>query len=142
MATKDVKLERLAAVRLFSECSKKELNLIGRASNEAVVPPGTVLCEQGRPGSEFFLILEGEAVVRRNGRKIATLGPGNHFGELALLTHLARDASVEAVTEMRLLVLSQREFAGVLAEVPSVARKMLSIMAQRLYEADSKATTH
>lgn len=139
---KDQKLDQLAKVRLFSACNRKELGLIGKASDEIDVPAGKVLCEQGKPGFEFYLILDGTATVKRNNRKVAELGPGGSFGELALLTRLPRNATVEAQTAMTLLVLGQREFSGLLDEVPGMAHKMLSAMAQRLYEADTRSTTH
>ena len=139
---KDNKLDQLAQVRLFSACNRKELGLIGKASDEIAVPAGKVLCEQGKPGFEFYLILDGEATVRRNNKKVATLGPGGSFGELALLTRLPRNATVEANTDMELLVLGQREFSGLLDEVPGMAHKLLSSMAQRLSEADAKSTAN
>lgn len=139
---KDDKLDQLAQVRLFSACNKKELGLIGKASDEIAVPAGKVLCEQGKPGFEFYLILDGEASVRRNNKKIATLGPGQYFGELSLLTRYPRNATVEANTAMELLVLGQREFSGLLDEVPGMAHKVLSSMAERLYEADAKSATN
>lgn len=138
---KDKKVDQLASVRLFSGCNKKELALISRASEEIRVPAGKVLCEQGKPGYEFYLILEGEAEVRRNNKLVATLGPGASFGELALLTRLPRNATVEAATDLNLLVLGQREFSGLLAEVPGMAHKMLAAMALRLSEADAKSTS-
>lgn len=139
---KDTKLDHLAQVRLFSACSKKELALIGKTSDEVRIPAGKVLCEQGKPGFEFYLILEGEATVRRNNKKVATLGPGGSFGELALLTRLPRNATVEAATEMNVLVLGQREFSGLLDEVPGMAHKLLSSMADRLSQADVKSTSN
>lgn len=138
---KDQKLDQLANVQLFSACNRKELGLIGRATDEVDVAAGKVLCEQGKPGYEFYLILDGEATVRRNGKKVATLGPGRSFGELALLTRLPRNATVEAATDMTLLVLGQREFSGLLDEVPGIAHKLLSSMAQRLYEADTRSVS-
>ena len=139
---KDNKLEHLAQVRLFSACNKKELTLIGRAADEVRVAAGKVLCEQGKPGFEFFLILDGEATVRRNNKKVAALGVGASFGELALLTRMPRNATVEAATEMTVLVLGQREFSGLLDEVPGMAHKMLSSMADRLSQADAKSTSN
>ena len=139
---KDQKLDQLANVRLFSACNRKELGLIGKASDEIEVPAGKVLCEQGKPGFEFYLILDGTAVVKRGGRKVTELGPGGSFGELALLTRLPRNATVEAATDMTLLVLGQREFSGLLDEVPGIAHKLLSSMATRLYEADTRSTSH
>ena len=139
---KDSKLDHLAQVRLFSACNKKELGLIGKASDEIAVPAGKVLCEQGKPGFEFYLILDGEASVKRNGKKIASLTPGRYFGELSLLTRYPRNATVVADTDMELLVLGQREFSGLLDEVPGMAHKVLSSMAERLYEADAKSTSN
>lgn len=139
---KDNKLDHLAQVRLFSACNKKELMLIGKTADEVKVPSGKVLCEQGKPGFEFYLILEGEATVRRNNKKVATLTEGASFGELALLTRLPRNATVEAATEMTVLVLGQREFSGLLDEVPGMAHKLLSSMADRLSQADAKSTSN
>ncbi len=76
--------------------------------------------------------------MQRNGRKVATLGPGDYFGELALLDRGPRNATVKADGDMEILVLGQREFSGVLDEVPTIAHKLLSSMATRLREADAK----
>jgi CRP/FNR family cyclic AMP-dependent transcriptional regulator len=139
MARKDDKLNQLGRMWLFSACTKRDLATIGRASDEVTVPAGRTLTEEGRAGHEFFLILEGQASVRRNGRKVAALGPGQYFGELSLLDRGPRSATVVADTDMRLLVLGQREFNGVLDEVPGMAHKLLRSMAERLRESDAKA---
>lgn len=142
MSRKDFKLEQLAKVKLFGACSKRELTLIGRASDEVAVPAGKQVVTEGSTGHEFFLILDGRAVVKRGGRKLATLGAGQYFGEMALLDQGARTATVEAETPMTLLVLGRREFSAVLDEVPALAHKLLTIMAHRLREADAKALSH
>ena len=129
----------LSKIWLFSTSSSKDLRTIRRALEEVTVPAEQVLCEQGTIGREFFLIVKGEASVRRNGRKVATLGPGQYFGELALLDRRPRSATVASETEMNLLVLGQRQFNGVLDAVPALSRKMLAAMATRLREADEKA---
>ena len=129
----------LSKIWLFSTSSSKDLRTIRRALEEVTVPAERVLCEQGTIGREFFLIVKGEASVRRNGRKVATLGPGQYFGELALLDRRPRSATVASETEMNLLVLGQRQFNGVLDTVPALSRKMLAAMATRLLEADEKA---
>ncbi len=129
----------LSKIWLFSTSSNKDLRTIRRALEEVEVPPDRVLCEQGTIGREFFLIVKGEASVRRNKRKVATLGPGDYFGELALLDRRPRSATVASETEMKLLVLGQRQFNGVLDAVPALSRKMLAAMATRLREADEKA---
>jgi len=113
--------------------------MIRKALEEVTVPAGRMLCEQGTIGREFFLIVAGQASVRRNNRKVATLGPGQYFGELALLDRRPRSASVVSDTEMTLLVLGQREFNGVLDTVPALSRKLLAAMATRLRDSDDKA---
>lgn len=133
---KDTKLDQLARVRLFSACSKKELTTIGRASDEVTVPDGAVLCKEGDPGHEFYLVLNGGVDVKRKGKKINQLGPGQYFGELALLHRGPRNATISAKGETTLLVLGQREFSGVLDSIPGLAHKLLAAMAARLAEAD------
>ena len=142
MPRKDLKLDHLARVPLFSALSKKELQTIGRASDEIEVEEGKVLCEEGKPGHEFFLILDGEAAVKRGKRTIATLAAGRYFGELSLLDRGPRSATVVADSPMTLLVLGQREFSGILDQLPGVSRKLLCSMAERLRDADTKAFSH
>ena len=129
----------LSKIWLFSTCSARELRTVRRALEEVTVPPGRVLIEEGAIGREFFFIVEGQASVRRGGRRIAALGPGDYFGELALLDRKPRSATIVADTEMLLLVLAQRQFNGLLDSVPALGRKLLAAMAGRLREADSKA---
>lgn len=139
MPSRSSYLDHLASVPLFAGLSKKELQEVARAADELDVEAGKELVTEGRTGHEFFLILDGEAIVKRNGRKIATLGPGQHFGELALLDRGPRSATVVADTDMRVLVVGQREFAGILETLPGIAAKLLRAMAQRLREADTKS---
>jgi CRP/FNR family transcriptional regulator, cyclic AMP receptor protein len=132
-------LDHLVQVPLFSACTKKELQAVSRASDEVKLPAGKVLCEQGSVGREAFVVVEGEAEVRRNGRKIATLGPGACIGELALLDHGPRTATVTAGTDLTVLVLGAREFAGIIDEVPSISHKLMKALAGRIRELDAKA---
>ena len=136
---KDTHLDKLGDVPLFSACSRKDLQKIAKASDEVEVAAGRVLVDQGKTGHEFFLILDGTATVRANNRKVATLGGGDYFGELALLSREPRDASVTADTDMKLLILGQREFTGLLDSIPGLASKILAIMARRLRAADLKS---
>jgi CRP-like cAMP-binding protein len=129
----------LKSIWLFSSCTGSELRKIRGSFDEVEVPAGKVLVEQGRIGMEFFLIVDGSAAVTRSGKKVATLGPGAHFGELALLDRRPRSASVTSETDMDVLVLSQRQFNTLLAAVPTIARKMLAALADRLREADALA---
>lgn len=110
-----------------------------RALEEVTAPAGKVLVREGETGREFFLIVEGTATVHRNNRRIAALGPGQYFGELALLDRKPRSATVVAETDMLLLVLGQRQFTSLIDSVPNLARKLLAAMAGRLRNADTKA---
>jgi CRP-like cAMP-binding protein len=136
MPTKEIDL---SDIWLFSACSGRELRTLRRAAEEVEVPAGRVLCEEGTIGREFFFILRGTASVRRGNRRVTTLGPSDYFGELALLDRRPRSATVESETDMRLLVLGQRQFNGVLEAIPSLSRKLLAAMATRLREADAKS---
>jgi CRP-like cAMP-binding protein len=137
MPRHDAFLSHLAEVPLFSALSKKELGLVARRAEDVKVDPGRVLVTEGSTGSEFFVIIDGTAKVSRRGRKGATLGPGAAFGELALLDRAPRNATVTAETPMELVVLGQREFGGIIDEVPGFSRKLLAGMARRLREADA-----
>ena len=139
MAHKDAYLDHLASVSLFSACSKRELQKIAKASDELTVPAGKVLVEQGDTGRECYVLVEGSATVKRSNKKVATLGPGSCVGELSLLDHGPRTATVVADTDTTLLVLGSRQFAGVLDEVPSMARKLMAALAARVRDLDAKA---
>ncbi|HZR14996.1 MAG TPA: cyclic nucleotide-binding domain-containing protein [Acidimicrobiia bacterium] len=135
----DVFLDHLRQVSLFSALSRKELGLVARRAEDVKVNAGKVLVSEGAPGSEFFVIVDGTAKVTRKGRKVATLGPGDAFGELALLDRAPRNATVVAETPMEVVVLGQREFAGIIDEVPGFSRKLLAGLAHRLREYDAKS---
>jgi CRP/FNR family transcriptional regulator, cyclic AMP receptor protein len=129
----------LSKVWLFAPCSMRDLRKVRQSLDEISADAGEVLCEEGSVGHEFFVIVSGTAVVKRNGRKVATLGPGQYFGELALLDRQPRSATIVAETDMDLLVLEQRHFLGLLDTMPGMARKLLGAMATRLREADALA---
>jgi CRP/FNR family transcriptional regulator, cyclic AMP receptor protein len=139
MARHDAFVDHLHNVPLFAACSRKDLQLLARRSEDVRVAADTTIVNEGDDGKEFFVILDGTASVSRQGRKVATLGPGSGFGELALLEQAPRNATVVADTDMELVVLGQREFAELLDEVSGFARKMLAGTAHRLREADRQA---
>jgi CRP/FNR family cyclic AMP-dependent transcriptional regulator len=138
MATRTRELD-LGDIWLFSACSSGQLKTIRRQVEEITVPAGKVLVQEGTIGREFFFIVDGTATVKAHGRKVATLGPGNYFGELSLLDHQPRSATVVSDTDMVLLVLDQRRFNGLLDEMPTLAHKLLAAMARRIREADARA---
>lgn len=131
-------LDHLASVSLFSTCTKKELQAVARAGDELVIPAGKVLCEQGTLGREAFVIIAGTAEVRRNDKKVATAGPGTCVGELALLDHGPRTATVIAESEVTALVIGVREFASIIDEVPSISHKLLRALAARIRDLDTQ----
>jgi CRP-like cAMP-binding protein len=139
MSRRDVFIDHLQQVSLFSACSRKDLQLVAKRAEDIHVSAGKAIVSEGETGHEFFAIISGNARVERHGKKIAALGPGDAFGELALLEKAPRNASVIAETDMELVVLGQREFAGIVDEVPGFARKMLAGMAHRLRDADARS---
>jgi CRP-like cAMP-binding protein len=127
---------------MFSACTDKELAQIARACDEVAVEPAAVVVEEGTAGEGFYLIVTGEAEITRGGRHVATVGPGQYFGELSLLDEAPRNATVTAQTAMTLLRLRRREFSAVLDSWPGVAHKLLQQMARRLHEADEQSVTN
>jgi CRP-like cAMP-binding protein len=140
--SRDRKVERLSQVQLFSACSKRELARIAALTTEIEVPPGKVLMRQGDPGRECFVIEEGTARATIRGRKATKMGPGECFGEMALLHAAPRSATVTAASDMHLVVLNSREFSTLLDDVPSVARKVLAAVGQRLQNAERARPNH
>ena len=130
-------MEHLAAVPMFRACSSKELLLVSSLVEDVHIEPGTMLAREGRIENELFVIVEGTAQITRAGKKVATLGPGDYFGELGLLDPARRNATVTATTPMEVLVISRRELYGLLQQVPGVALSLLTGMARRLHQADS-----
>jgi len=128
--------ERLAAVPLFAALDKKHLQEISSLMTEAEVDAGKELIHEGEVGHEFIVVLEGEAEVRVGDQVIARRGPGEYFGEIALMSNLRRTATVTAVTPMRLEVIARREFQTMLHENPAIARELLTIAADRLADVE------
>jgi len=137
MTGRDDKLRMLSRVGLFATCSTRELQRIASIVDVSRVPAGTVLMREGTPGRECIIVAEGRARVTINARTIATLGPGEIAGEMAILDSAPRSATVTAETPMELLVLDARGFAAVVEAAPSVGRKTMAVLARRLREARS-----
>ena len=136
MATKKAHLEHLRNVPLFQGCSTKDLERIHKASDEITMPAGSLLVDQGQTGREAFVVLSGSVSVKRNGKKVGSYGPGTVVGELSLLDHGPRTATVVCETECELLLLDQRHFVGVLDQVPSIAHRLLATLAGRIRDLD------
>jgi len=140
LATMKDMVEGLAAVPLFSGCSKRELQTISRAVKPIEHEAGTVIAREGEPGIGLFVIADGQAEVTIGGKKKATLGPRDFFGEIALLDGGPRTATVTAKTDIKLLGLTEWVFRGLMQEHPSIAIKTLEAMAGRLRSATKAAT--
>jgi CRP-like cAMP-binding protein len=130
-------VETLATVPLFSACSKKELQMVAKTADPVTYPAGKAVVTEGAAGTEFFVIIDGQARVERHGRHVAVLGPGGFFGDLALLDRAPRNASVIAESELHVAKLGQRAFDALL-EVPGFSKKLLAGLARRLREQDAK----
>jgi CRP-like cAMP-binding protein len=135
-------VERLSEVQLFSSCTKRDLSRIAALVEEIDAPAGLVLMRQGDPGREAFVIADGRAKVTIRGRRGVKLGPGDCFGEMALLHRAPRSATVTAETDMRLFVLGSREFSHLIDTVPSVARQVLAALAERVRAAERAQPQH
>ena len=128
------RVDLLRRVGLFSSCSRKELKEVASLTTPVEATEGEVLAREGKPGSELFVIASGSAKVTLRGKDLATLYPGDAFGEMALLDGGPRGATVTAETPMSLYVLGPREFSTLLEAVPAIGRKILASLARRLRE--------
>jgi CRP/FNR family transcriptional regulator, cyclic AMP receptor protein len=126
--------KELEHVALFSSLSKHEREQLAGWTDELSVPEGTELATEGRFAHEFFVIQDGAAEVRKDGERIAELGPGDFFGEIGLLETDRRTASVIATTPMRVIVMAQREFRSMEQEMPAVADRIRAAIRARLSE--------
>ena len=141
MARASAKVELLRNVPLFSGLSAKELMSLSRLMDEIDLKPGTVIIRAGNTGGEFFIVIEGTIEVKRKGRRLARLGPGDYLGEIALIDHGPRTATAMVETEARLLVLASREFHSMLASDPRIENKILRTLAARVRDM-SPTTPH
>jgi CRP-like cAMP-binding protein len=129
---RNAKIDLLKRVPLFAGCSKVELRELALVADELDLREGRTLVREGQPGREFFVLIEGGVRVSRKGRKLNDLGPGDWFGEIALLTNTPRTATVTATSPIRVLVITDRSFRRVVESMPTIALKVLSTLGQRL----------
>ena len=129
--------EVLRTVPLFSRCTDKELAELSGLVTTLTMPAGKVVVRQGQPGNEFIVIVDGSAIVSIDGQTVATLGPGDFFGEIALLDGGPRTATVTADSDLVAGVMSHQEFASLLMTVPVVTRGILKGVAARLRATDA-----
>jgi len=128
----DQKLELLRGVPLFAGLAGRELEEIGRLAETVDLPAGRELTRQGAFGNEFFVIVEGQADVERDGRHIRTMGPGDFLGEIALVDGGVRTATVRTTGPSRVLVVGHREFHSLLDRFPKIQLAVLQALAERV----------
>ena len=136
MANLKNSLKHLRYSPLFSSCSSKDLERIAKAGDQVTFAKGESLTKQGEPGKEAFIILSGKAIVKRSGKKVATLGTGSVVGELSLLDNGPRTATVVCDTECQVLVISRGNFLRVIDKVPALAHKLFGALAMRIRDLD------
>jgi len=129
---RDAKVELLKRVPLFADCSKAELRELAKSADEIDLREGTVMTREGRPGREFFVLIEGTARVTKDGQQVAELTGGDWFGEIALITNRPRTATVTATSAVDVLVITDRRFRSVVETMPTIALKVLSSVGERL----------
>ena len=127
--------EALAAVPLFARCTKRDLRTIARHIEIMTLADGTEVVTQGDAGETFFFVMSGELAVIQDGIQTTTLGPHDHFGELALLDPAPRSATVRAIGEVELAALSVRMFRVLLRDMPQISAGMLGSLASQLRDA-------
>jgi CRP/FNR family cyclic AMP-dependent transcriptional regulator len=128
----DTKADALGRCPFFQGLSRNELIEIAKVTEDLEVEAGRVLTREGQSGSEFFVIIEGEVGVTKDGQEIRSLGPGDFFGEIALLEDTPRTATVTAKAPLRFFVLTRQAFRSMLAHQPELERKVLSALEERV----------
>ena len=132
MLRKNAKVELIKGVPLFAECSKKELDEVAGIADEIDLREGKELTKEGGIGREFFILVEGTAEVRKGTRRVNMLGRGDFFGEISLIRHTPRTATVVATSPVRTLVITERSFRALLEHQPGIQTKVMSALAARL----------
>lgn len=129
-------LAAFRAMPLFQKCTDDELRQIDAVADEVHVPAGRALVRQGELGREFVILTSGSASVERDGKQVATLDAGDHFGELALLVDHPRNATVTATSDLTAQVIDRRGFQQLLDNSPHLTKNLLHSLARRLADLD------
>jgi CRP-like cAMP-binding protein len=124
--------ERLAKISFFEGFTPAELARVGSLVEEVDAEAGAILTEQGKPGQECYIIVEGQASVEINGEQKAVVGPGTMIGEMALIDNRPRSATIRAITPMKLLALNTKDFKTMLEEMPSANKAVMSRLTELL----------
>ncbi|HET8570217.1 MAG TPA: cyclic nucleotide-binding domain-containing protein [Candidatus Limnocylindria bacterium] len=133
----DPRVELLRKVPLFGSCTDQQLRFIASRVEDVDVPAGRELCREGESGGEFFVLVSGAAEVKRGGRTVDRLGAGDFFGEISLLDHRPRSATVTTAEPSRVLALSHTQFRDVLHQEAGIAVTILYAVVERLRAASA-----
>jgi CRP-like cAMP-binding protein len=134
---RDEKLEHLKRVPLFARMGHRDLERIGQLADEIELGLDQLLTEQGKSGSEFFIVLDGRMTVLQDKRPVSHMGPGDFFGEIALVEERPRTATVRTDGISRLLVINHREFHELMDEFPAIREAVLQALADRVRKAEA-----
>ncbi len=129
---RNAKVELIRQVPLFSQLSRREVEEVTKIADEIDVKAGKVLTREGERGNEFFVLLGGAARVERGGKKVNTLGRGDFFGEIALVSRSPRTATVTTTEPSDLLVITGTSFRALLEHSPRIQLRVLEALADRL----------
>jgi CRP-like cAMP-binding protein len=124
--------EQLSKIAFFEEFTPSELSRVGTLVEEVSAEQGAILTEQGKPGQECYVIVEGEATVEVGGEQIAVVGPGTMIGEMALIDNRPRSATIRALKPMKLLALDTKHFKTMLEEMPSANKAVMARLTELL----------
>jgi CRP-like cAMP-binding protein len=136
MATAPVEL--IKGVPLFSDLDDRELRQIAQSMKERTFSAGDVVTEEGKGGVGFFVIEDGNAKVSVGGQERGALGPGDYFGEIALIADIDRTATITAESDLRCYGMTFWDFRPLVENNASIAWKLLQAMAQRLKQAEQR----
>ena len=124
--------KRLEPIPLFADLSRKEREAVARWADEVDVPAGYHLLDQGRFPHEFFVIKQGTVSVTKDGQHLTDLGPGDFCGEIAIMEHERRTATVVATTPVTAIVMLARDFQTMAGEMPEVAEQIHRAIRERM----------
>jgi CRP-like cAMP-binding protein len=130
--SRDPKIDVLRKVPLFADANDATLKRVASLADDIDLPAGKVIITQGSTGQEFFVVIDGQVAVERDGQRIATLGPGDFLGEIALVDDRPRSATATLETPSRLLVIGHREFHSLLDQFPDIQLEILRALAARV----------
>ena len=130
--SQDTKADALGRCPFFADLSRGELRELAKVTEDMEVEEGKTLTREGASGSEFFVIVDGEVAVTKDGSEIRTMGEGDFFGEISLLEDRPRTATVTAKTPLRFFVLTRQNFRALLDKQPEIDEKVTTALEERL----------